>query len=338
MTRYTPQWLQAGSYAASQDRRLIGALWPAPASSGCLVQPSSGMQVAVSSGQVAAPASNATGSVLCTSDANEFVTIGAAPPSGQDRVDLIVCQPRGQDLDGGSNNDFVFVDVQGTPATSGSAVAPAVPAGAVALARILIPGGSASIAAGNITDLRPFGLSMAGAGALPPPVTTGSTIQSFTAADGEIWVAKNGVNGGAWRKARDVLISRWYRNAALGLTVAGATVVLDAVHRDTYGLYSAAGFAAPVAGWYTCMFQCGAAATGSGQWVNVRINVGANLYAAGNAQASLATNVAARAVDTLYMNAGDVAAPWAGTSVALAASVGAPGFWTVADFRYCGTG
>ena len=28
MTRYTPQWFQAGSYAASVDRRLIGALWP----------------------------------------------------------------------------------------------------------------------------------------------------------------------------------------------------------------------------------------------------------------------------------------------------------------------
>ena len=28
MTRYTPQWLQAGSYAGAYDRRLIGALWP----------------------------------------------------------------------------------------------------------------------------------------------------------------------------------------------------------------------------------------------------------------------------------------------------------------------
>ena len=65
-----------------------------------------------------------------------------------------MCQPRGNDLDGGANNDFVFSVIAGTAATTGSQVAPAVPAGAVVLAQVAVAGGSASIIAGNITDRR----------------------------------------------------------------------------------------------------------------------------------------------------------------------------------------
>lgn len=158
MTRFTPQWLQAGSYAASQDRRLIGALWPAPASAGCAVTASAGMVVNVAAGQVAVPSQNNTGSTLCSSDAVEAVTVPAAPGSGTNRIDLIVCQPRGNDLDGGANTDFIFTSVQGVAVAS--PVAPATPAGTVALAQILITGGSAAIAGANITDVRPGGLAV----------------------------------------------------------------------------------------------------------------------------------------------------------------------------------
>ena len=153
MTRYTPQWLQAGSYAASADRRLIGALWPQPASSGCAVAVQSGMTVQVAAGLIAAPSQNNTGTTLCYSDATEPVTLAAAPGAGTNRIDLVVCQPRGNDLDGGANNDFVFAAVTGTAAASPAV--PATPAGQVALAQIYIPGGSASVTAGNITDVRP---------------------------------------------------------------------------------------------------------------------------------------------------------------------------------------
>jgi hypothetical protein len=156
MTRYTPLWLQQGSYAASVDRRLVGALWPAPASAGCAVTAASGMAVNVAAGQVAVPSQNSTGSTLCTSDAVEPVTITAAPGSGTNRIDVIICQPRGNDLDGGTNNDFLFTVVTGTPAASPTV--PATPAGAVALAQILVPGGSANVIAGNITDVRPGNL------------------------------------------------------------------------------------------------------------------------------------------------------------------------------------
>jgi hypothetical protein len=104
------------------------------------------------------PTQNNTGSTLSTTDATETVTLAAAPGSGSNRYDLIICQPRGNDLDGGANNDFQFQSVTGTAATTPTV--PAVPAGALALAQVYVPGGSASVTAGNITDLRLLGLGV----------------------------------------------------------------------------------------------------------------------------------------------------------------------------------
>ena len=114
------------------------------------------MTVTVAPGQVAVPTQNNTGATLCSSDGIENVTLTAAPSSGTNRYDLIICRPRGNDLDGGANNDFIFDFVTGTPAASPAV--PATPAGTVALAQIYVPGGSASVTAGNITDVRPGGL------------------------------------------------------------------------------------------------------------------------------------------------------------------------------------
>ena len=154
MTFNKPLWLQAGSYPGAYDRRLIGAIWPTAAVQGCAVSASSAMNMNIAPGTVVAPTANNTGSVLCYSDAVEVVTATAAPASGQSRIDLVVCQPRGNDLDGGTKNDCVLAVVAGVAATPGSQVAPAVPVGAVALAQVAIAGGSAAIVAGNITDRR----------------------------------------------------------------------------------------------------------------------------------------------------------------------------------------
>jgi len=156
MTRYTPLWLQAGSYAASVDRRLPGAIWPTAASSGCAVTVASAMTLNIASGFVAVPTQNNTGTTLCATDAVEQVTLTPAPPSGQNRIDIVTCHPRGADLDGGANNDFIFDVIAGVAAASPSA--PAIPAGQVGLAQVMVPGGAASIVAGNITDIRPSGL------------------------------------------------------------------------------------------------------------------------------------------------------------------------------------
>lgn len=198
MTRYAPQWIQAASYGAAQDRRLIAALWPGPASSGCAVVPVSAMTVQVQAGQVAVPTQNNSGTTLCTSDAAEQVTLTAS--AAQPRIDLITCHPRGTDLDGGTNNDFIFDFVTGTPAASPTV--PATPAGQVALAQIAVGAGVASIVAGNITDVRPGGLAMpgmpgtavaaraplsqisavAGQTVLPPAAATFDTAGGFSAA------------------------------------------------------------------------------------------------------------------------------------------------------------
>jgi hypothetical protein len=150
--------LQQGSYSAAYDRDVLGALWPAPASSGCAVTTSSGMVLNVASGRVAVPTQNNTGSTLCSSDAVEQVTIPAAPPSGQNRYDLVICRPRGNDLDGGTNNDFIFDVVAGTPAATPTI--PATPAGTVVLAQVYVPGGSAAVTQANIADVRPGAMSI----------------------------------------------------------------------------------------------------------------------------------------------------------------------------------
>ena len=189
MTRYTPLWLQAGNYAAAVDRRLVGALWPGPASAGCAVTPGTAMQVQVAAGQVAVPSQNGTGSTLCASDAVELVNLTAAPGAGTNRIDVVICQPRGNDLDGGANNDFIFTVVTGTAAATPAV--PATPAGAVALADIYVGGGVASIVAGNITDVRPGMLAawpagagrgtIAQAGAIGPSTGTTTNVDWFSA-------------------------------------------------------------------------------------------------------------------------------------------------------------
>src|SRR5262252_8854196 len=85
---------------------------------------------------------------------------------------------------------------------------------------------------------------------LPAPVTTGTTVQSFIAPDGEVWVSKNGVNSGNWFKARDVINAR----ATLGtVTPSGVTaipVTLPATF-DVYGGFaSTAGYTCPIPGRY----------------------------------------------------------------------------------------
>ena len=157
MTRYTPLWLQAGSYAASVDRRLLAALYPDARTTGMDVSAAgTGMDLHIAPGSFANGTVNGTGSCLCVSDAVETVTLDPAPPSGTDRMDIVYVWPRGADLDGGANDDFIFAIAKGTDAPSGSAQPPTslVPGGAGALALVTVPGGAASIVAGDITDWR----------------------------------------------------------------------------------------------------------------------------------------------------------------------------------------
>jgi hypothetical protein len=116
------------------------------------------MSVQAAPGAVAVPAANGTGSVLCSWDAPETVNLNPSPPSGTNRIDLIVCQSHGQDIDGGTVDDFVITFVAGAEAATPTP--PAVPPGAAALAQVMINGGAAAVAAADITDTRPGNLAV----------------------------------------------------------------------------------------------------------------------------------------------------------------------------------
>jgi hypothetical protein len=338
MTRYTPQWLQQGSYPASVDRRLIGALWPSPASSGLAVTVASGMTVNIAPGQVAVPSSNNTGTMLCSSDAVEQPpALSAAPASPNNRIDLIICQVRGNDLDAGANNDFLFTTVTGVAATT--PVAPAVPANAVALAQIYVPGNSASIVAGNITDRRPFFLSPGFFG-LPPQLTAGTPIQSFTDYAGEVWVAKGGINNGQWRKARDVLKARVFRAGAYNFPTGGVPIPYDTIERDVYGLFNLASskFTAPVAGWYSLGAKLAVGFNTGGNSVTQSYSINGAFYIfAGGVTAPIAGGMhSVNAPQSVYLNANDQLSSDAFSSPVLPAIVGQN--QTYCTFEYTGAG
>jgi hypothetical protein len=282
MTRYTPQWLQQGVYAAGVDRRLIGALWPSSASVGAAVTVASGMGVNVAAGQIAVPAGNGTGSVLCSSDAVEVVTLASAPTSPNNRIDLVICQARGNDLDAGSNNDFIFTTVTGTPATTPTV--PAVPANAAAIAQVYVPGNSAAIVAGNITDVRPALLN-----ATAEPATTSAALVSRPDLTGEIWVARAGVNGGLWKKARNVLHAGYYRNGAFTVPTTAGALAADTVLADPYGLYNPSNgqFTPPVAGLWQVAWSLWAASAAAGNTLQAIItNSGGSQIAVNTAHAA----------------------------------------------------
>jgi hypothetical protein len=146
------------------------------------------MVLNIAAGQVAVPV-GLLQSVLCTSTAVETVTLDPAPPSGTNRIDLVVCTARSADW-GGANEDFVFAKVNGAQASS--PVAPAVPAQSVALAQVYVAGGSAAVTAANITDRRTGGLNM-------PPVAVPAgrlyaTVQTVAASGAEQPVGLAGTN------------------------------------------------------------------------------------------------------------------------------------------------
>ena len=171
MTRFTPLWQQNGQYAATEDRRLIGALWPAAAISGMSVSAAGGgMIVNVAAGTAAIPAPNSTGSLLCASDATEQIELDLAGSGGaENRIDLVVVALAGAEIGLAGDAGFEFQAVHGGFASAPSP--PAVPAGCLALAQVYIAGGAVAIAPGNITDVRPTRQL-----AVPLPVPVGAPL------------------------------------------------------------------------------------------------------------------------------------------------------------------
>src|ERR1700729_2222070 len=159
MTRYAPLWQQAGNYTAQVDRQLVAALWPSGGAVGATPFPTANtMLMNYPAGWCAVPLSGNNGTALCRWDANEQVTIGAAPGAGTSRIDLVVCQVRDNALDAGANNDFWFVVVPGVPAAS--PVPPATPANAYVMTAVTVPASVANLNTATITDRRSAGLAV----------------------------------------------------------------------------------------------------------------------------------------------------------------------------------
>jgi hypothetical protein len=155
MTRLAPLWQQNGTYPAGTDRVLLGALWPVGASTGGAGSAVAGtMNVSVAAGTAAVVLSGGSNyTALCRWDAAEVVTLTAGPPTGQTRIDLVVCQVRDQVIDAGSNNDFVFAAIAGAP-SSGTPAAPTVPANAYPICAVTVPANAANLNAATIVDRR----------------------------------------------------------------------------------------------------------------------------------------------------------------------------------------
>jgi hypothetical protein len=145
---------------------------------------------------------------------------------------------------------------------------------------------------------------------LPPPETTGTTVQSFTDVNGDIWIAKNGVNGGVYRRARDVLHCRVYRSAAWTPTASLQKLIWDTAVKNDYGIWTGAGnFSVPIGGWYG--FNLNVAATASAPPFTLSMNLQLSAtrigYLATNGLATPAEPTAAVGfADTYFANAGDV--------------------------------
>jgi hypothetical protein len=174
--RYPPLWSQGLSYPAQLDRYLLGALWPGGGVlGGAVTAVANTMNMSIAPGSAGVPLQAGQGTALCHWDAAELVTLDAAPPTGQSRVDLIVAQVRDAAVDGGPNNDFVFVVIGGTPATLAetrpgdqddddatppatpeqqAATPPALPPNCYPLAQVTVPGGAANLNGVAIFDLR----------------------------------------------------------------------------------------------------------------------------------------------------------------------------------------
>ena len=142
---------------------------------------------------------------------------------------------------------------------------------------------------------------------LPAPVITGTTIQSFTDVYGEVWVAKNGVYGGQWRKARDVLHAVIYRGSTwtAGTAAPGVVIPYDTPLRDIYGMFVASGFTVPIKGWYWVQATSNDNSTAAGTYVQGEIYQNAAQVTSLNHSTPISGGLSWSSYIDLYCNAGD---------------------------------
>lgn len=159
MTFHGPLWLQNGSTSALDDRAVFALLADQPGvDSGNdlkVTQRAAGANMSVDIAPGVALIPSVLGApYVCQSDAVVNLPIGASPPSGQDRQDLVVATVRDAFTDGGTNNDWYLQVVPGVPAAQGASLLPSTPLASLALASVLVGGGVSTVTGFAIPDLR----------------------------------------------------------------------------------------------------------------------------------------------------------------------------------------
>lgn len=177
---------------------------------------------------------------------------------------------------------------------------------------------------------------------LPAPVTTGTTIQSFTDVWGEVWVAKNGVNGGNWLKARDVLHGKIARAGAWNTSTTIVQFSYDTIMRDTYGMAATGGsyWVVPIPGWWLWVATLSSAvAAGAGFMQGELRQSGAPVaealgVPAASGPGGLTCN--ATAMVSVFCAAGDTLQLFQRASTSVTGGVGSN--YVYSDLNYMGTG
>lgn len=159
----------------------------------------------------------------------------------------------------------------------------------------------------------------------PPPVTTGTTVQSYTDPNGDVWVAKNGIYAGAWKRAREVCAARIFSNANQTFS-AGTVIGLGGTNYDPLAMKSGNNWVIPIAGRYAIIGAVGlnGAPTTAGQiqsvlYYNAAQSTQGSVSSFGASQTAWpASNVS----DILFCNAGDTVGLFLYTSGASVTTLG----------------
>lgn len=128
------------------------------------------MAVIVRSGTVFLAGSEGArqGMYVCHNDADKTISVAAAPGAGQSRKDIVQARVRDAQYSG-SNNDWLLEVKTGTPASTGTEVAPANDANGLTLAIISIGPSQSSIVNANILMFAPYAHSVGGYGEIGNP-------------------------------------------------------------------------------------------------------------------------------------------------------------------------
>ena len=173
---------------------------------------------------------------------------------------------------------------------------------------------------------------------LPAALGAAAPFTSFTAPDGEVWVAKGGVAGGAWRRARDVIHVYFNRAGTLAITGNTSLVAYDTVQSDPMGLgITSNGFTCPIAGSYQVHGQYMYTATAVNQPYSCAIwRNGAAVRYGEIALSNASGNVVCATIDGTMsdMSAGDLIQIYTNYAPAVSLSGGIP--YTHMTARYIG--